>query len=77
MGALGLTSGSCLAVEDSQSGTEAAIAAGVAVLVVPSEVPVPDGPGRIFASSLLGATVTELQHIHREFRRMQHRPTIG
>ncbi len=74
---LGLTPGVCLAVEDSESGTEAAVAAGVAVLVVPSEVPVPDGPGRIFASSLLGATVTELRHIHREFRRSRHRPTSG
>ena len=71
---LGLSAGVCLAVEDSQSGTEAAVAAGVAVLVVPSQMPVPDGPGRIFASSLLGATVTELRHIHREFRRWQHRP---
>ena len=38
---LGLTAGGCLAVEDSPSGTEAAVAAGIAVLVVPSEVPVP------------------------------------
>ncbi len=77
MGSLGLTAGACLAVEDSQSGTEAAVAAGVSVLVVPSEVPVSDGPGRIFASSLLGATVEELRHIHREFRRSQHRPKVG
>jgi beta-phosphoglucomutase-like phosphatase (HAD superfamily) len=44
-------------------------AAGIPVLVVPSEVPVPEGPGRIFASSLLDSTATELQHIHHEFRR--------
>ena len=74
---LGLTPGVCLAVEDSLSGTESAIAAGVAVLVVPSGVEVPDGPGRIFAASLLGATVAELRHIHREFRRSDHRPTAG
>ena len=43
------------------------------VLVVPSEVPVPEGPGRIFANSLLGATVDELHHIHREFRRSVRR----
>jgi HAD superfamily hydrolase (TIGR01509 family) len=66
---LGLSAAQCLAVEDSPSGTAAAIAAGIPVLVVPSEVPVPEGPGRIFASSLLDSTATELQHIHREFRR--------
>lgn len=70
---LGLTAADCLAVEDSPSGTAAAVAAGIAVLVVPSEVEVPEGPGRIFASSLLGATVEELQHIHREFRRFVQR----
>ena len=63
----------CLAVEDSPSGTQAAVSAGIAVLVVPSEVPVPEGPGRIFANSLLGATVDELHHIHREFRRSVRR----
>ena len=77
MDALGLTAASCLAVEDSQSGVESAIASGVAVLVVPSAVVVPDGPGRIFAQSLLGATVVELQHIHREFRRAGLRPATG
>ena len=73
MGALGLSAADCLAVEDSPSGTQAAVAAGIPVLVVPSEVPVPEGPGRIFATSLLGATVEELRHIHREFRRSVHR----
>ena len=69
MTALGLTAEQCLAVEDSPSGTTAAVAAGIPVLVVPSEVEVPEGPGRIFAATLLGATVQELQHIHHEFRR--------
>jgi len=66
---LGLSAAQCLAVEDSPSGTAAAVAAGIPVLVVPSEVPVPEGPGRIFANSLLGSTATELQHIHHELRR--------
>ena len=44
MDSLGLTAADCLAVEDSPSGTEAAIAAGIAVLVVPSGVAVPEGP---------------------------------
>ena len=68
---LGLTAAQCLAVEDSPSGTAAAVAAGIPVLVVPSEVPVPEGPGRIFASSLLDSTATELQHLHHEFRRFR------
>jgi HAD superfamily hydrolase (TIGR01509 family) len=60
----------CLAVEDSPSGTAAAVAADVPVLVVPSEIEVPDGPGRIFAASLLEATVDELRHIHHAFHRV-------
>lgn len=77
MDLLGLTSAECLAVEDSPSGTLAAVSAGIPVLVVPSEVAVPEGPGRIFASSLLGATVEELQHIHREFRRTRQQAQNG
>jgi HAD superfamily hydrolase (TIGR01509 family) len=73
IGKLGLTGAQCLAVEDSPSGTQAAVAAGIAVLVVSAGVPVPEGPGRIFATTLLGATVEELQHIHHEFRRSVHR----
>jgi HAD superfamily hydrolase (TIGR01509 family) len=70
---LGLRAAQCLAVEDSASGTQAAVAAGVGVLVVSSGVAVPEGPGRIFATTLLGATVDELRHIHQEFRRSAHR----
>lgn len=66
---LGVGAAGCLAVEDSPSGTAAAVAAGIPVLVVPSEVAVPEGPGRIFASSLLDATAAELRHLHREFSR--------
>ena len=66
---LGRPAADCLAVEDSPSGTVAAVAAGIPVLVVPSEVPVPEGPGRIFAASLLNATVDELRHIHHAFHR--------
>jgi HAD superfamily hydrolase (TIGR01509 family) len=72
---LELSAESCIAVEDSPSGTEAAVAAGIPVLVVPSEVPVPEGPGRIFAASLLEATVDELRHIHSAFHR--HRADRG
>lgn len=66
---LDLPAEQCLAVEDSPSGTASAVAAGIPVLVVPSEVDVPDGPGRIFAASLLEATVDELRHIHHAFHR--------
>ena len=66
---LGLTAEAVLAVEDSPSGTQAAVDAQIPVLVVPSLVAVPEGPGRIFASSLLGATVDELRPIHCEFAR--------
>ena len=76
---LGLTADAVLAVEDSPSGTQAAVDAQIPVLVVPSVVAVPEGPGRIFASSLLGATVDELRHIHHEFARYRraHRSSAG
>lgn len=73
MRGLAQSSANCLAVEDSPSGTQAAVAAGIGVLVVSAGVAVPEGPGRIFASTLLGATVDELRHIHHEFRRSIHR----
>lgn len=66
---LGVPAENCLAVEDSPTGTAAAVAAGIPVLVVPSEVEVPEGPGRIFAASLLDATVDELRHLHHAFHR--------
>ena len=71
MARLGVTPADCLAIEDSPSGVQAAVDAGVPVLVVPSSAGaiVPEGPGRIFAASLLEATVDELRHLHAEFRR--------
>ena len=74
---LGLTADAVLAVEDSPSGTQAAVDAQIPVLVVPSVVAVPEGPGRIFASSLLGATVEELRHIHHEFARSRRAHPLG
>jgi HAD superfamily hydrolase (TIGR01509 family) len=58
---IGVAPGSCLAVEDTQIGTEAAEAAGCTVLVVPSEgqhVPVSDR--RVFRPSLHGLTAGDL-----------------
>lgn len=57
--------GDCLAVEDSPTGATAAEAAGCAVLVIPSEVPVPPGPARIQRADLRGLTETELRDIWR------------
>ncbi|MGW0555807.1 hypothetical protein ACWDZ6_16590 [Streptomyces sp. NPDC002926] len=49
---LRVTGAACVAVEDSPDGTTSADAAGGTVLVVPSLLPVPSQPGRIFADSL-------------------------
>ncbi|HXV92760.1 MAG TPA: HAD family phosphatase [Pseudonocardia sp.] len=57
---LGVAVTECLAVEDSPTGALAAERAGAAVLVVPSEVPVPAGPGRVHRTSLVGLTAAEL-----------------
>ena len=50
----------CVAVEDSPTGVSAAVAAGCTVLVVPCEVPVPEGERRVFRQSLEGLTVADL-----------------
>ncbi|MFE9258020.1 HAD family hydrolase [Streptomyces sp. NPDC006879] len=49
---LGVTTAACVAVEDSPDGAASAAAAGCTVLVVPSLLEVPAGPGRVFAKSL-------------------------
>lgn len=49
---LGVDPVHCAAIEDSDTGTRSALAAGCAVLTVPHDAPVPDGPGRRFAGSL-------------------------
>ena len=50
----------CLAIEDSDTGTTSAVAAGCRVLVVPLHVPVPAGHGRVFAESLVGLSAGSL-----------------
>jgi HAD superfamily hydrolase (TIGR01509 family) len=57
---LGVAPARCLAVEDSPTGTLAAERAGAAVLVVPCEVPVPDGPGRVLRETLVGLTAADV-----------------
>ncbi|WP_411059822.1 HAD family hydrolase [Streptomyces sp. E11-3] len=48
----GAAPAACVAVEDSPDGTASAEAAGCGVLVVPSLLPVPRSPARVFAASL-------------------------
>lgn len=65
---LGVAPGRCLAIEDSPSGALAAERAGAAVLVVPCDVPVPAGPGRVLRPSLVGLTRDDLQASYAEAR---------
>jgi HAD superfamily hydrolase (TIGR01509 family) len=61
--ALGVDPAGCVAVEDSPTGTAAAVAAGCVVLVVPNDVEVPAGPGRVHRDGLVGLTVPELARL--------------
>jgi HAD superfamily hydrolase (TIGR01509 family) len=58
---LGVAPARCLAIEDSPNGALAAERAGAPVLVVPCDVPVPAGPGRVLRASLVGLTRDDLQ----------------
>ena len=60
---LEVDAGRCVAVEDSPTGAASATAASVPTLVVPHIVPVPDGPGRSFADSLVDVDVETLGRI--------------
>jgi HAD superfamily hydrolase (TIGR01509 family) len=55
--------GSCLAVEDSNTGARSAEAAGCRVLVVPNHVPVLDGERRVFRDTLAGLDVAALRSL--------------
>nr|WP_233531920.1 HAD family hydrolase [Antrihabitans sp. YC2-6] len=57
---LDLEPSQCLAIEDSATGALAAEAAGCRLLVVPCEVPVPPGPGRVMRDTLIGMTLAEM-----------------
>ena len=65
---LGVAPARCLAIEDSPSGALAAERASAAVLVVPCDVPVPGGPGRVLRPSLVGLTRADLQAGYAEAR---------
>ncbi|MGQ0479552.1 MAG: HAD family hydrolase [Pseudonocardia sp.] len=62
---LGVDPRRCVAVEDSPTGAAAAAAAGCAVLVVPNDVVVAPGPGRLLRDGLVGLTVDELAGVLR------------
>lgn len=58
--ALGVDPRSCVAIEDSPTGTASAEAAGCHVVVVPHALDVPPGPGRTVVPDLLGVTPESL-----------------
>ncbi|MFF1961545.1 HAD family hydrolase [Streptomyces sp. NPDC058220] len=58
---LGVGPGACVAIEDSPDGSASAQAAGCAVLVVPSLLPVDPAAGRYFADSLEDVDLTLLR----------------
>ena len=53
----------CVAVEDSDPGVRAAVAAGMTVVVVPGDKPVPDGPHRVFVDSHEDVTLKFLRSL--------------
>ncbi len=57
---LGVSAADTLAIEDSNTGTRSAVAAGCTVLVVPNHVPVLEGPGRVLVDTLVGMDATSL-----------------
>jgi HAD superfamily hydrolase (TIGR01509 family) len=58
---LGVPPEACVAIEDSNTGTRSAVAAGCTVLVVPNHVPVLPGERRVFAESLTRVTADLLE----------------
>ena len=58
---LGLRPADCLAIEDSVPGTASARAAGVPVLAVPHQVPVPPAPGQVLRHTLEGLDLDGLR----------------
>lgn len=60
---LGLTPDECVAVEDTPTGVASAEAAGCAVVAVPSLTPIPPGPRRRVARSLLDVDLALLREV--------------
>ena len=60
---LGVDPRDCVAVEDSPTGARSAVAAGATVLVVPADVAVAPGEGRVLRDSLVGLTLGDLRQL--------------
>lgn len=65
---LGVDPNDCLAIEDSETGTRSAVAAGCAVLVVPHHVVVQPGERRTFVDSLVGLDIPTIWNSVRAMR---------
>ena len=69
MDALAVDAGDCLVIEDSQAGVTAGLAAGAAVLGVPSLQPLVAAPGLVLLDSLAGLGVSDLRSLHADRER--------
>ncbi|GAA2048736.1 HAD family hydrolase [Williamsia deligens] len=74
---LGVAPAECLVVEDSPTGSAAALAAGCPTLVVPSDAPVPSVPGRVHRDSLVGVDAAVLAEAFRVAGEGLDRPAVG
>jgi beta-phosphoglucomutase-like phosphatase (HAD superfamily) len=63
MAALGVGPQRSVVIEDSQAGASAGLAAGCAVLAVPSMQPVEPAPGLVLRESLVGVDVDVLTQV--------------
>jgi HAD superfamily hydrolase (TIGR01509 family) len=63
MAALGVDPAGCVVIEDSPSGAAAGLAAGAAVLGVPSLQPIPPAPGLVLRDSLSGVGLAVLADV--------------
>ncbi|QMS55595.1 HAD family phosphatase [Glutamicibacter protophormiae] len=60
---LGVPPRDCVAMEDSEPGVESAVAAGMTVVVVPGDKPVPEGPHRVFVDAHEDVTLDFLRSL--------------
>jgi beta-phosphoglucomutase-like phosphatase (HAD superfamily) len=63
MAALEVDAAGCVVVEDSLSGATAGLAAGAAVLGVPSLQPLPELPGLVLRDTLAGVRLADLTEV--------------
>ena len=63
MAELGVQPSGCLVVEDSVAGSTAGLAAGAAVLGVPSLQPLPQAPGLVLRDTLVGVRLADLTEV--------------